>query len=107
MLNFTLHLTSTSISFINESVGPVRPLCLSPKMAAYSNRAAATNICVPMTQTSSPLTPLVDGEFLITVLDVLISMRRMVTSSAIRPGIMSAGTKNPIQEATTSRLVGR
>ncbi len=39
--------------------------------------------------------------------EMLISMRRRVTSRAIRPGTMSAETRKLIQEDMTSRAVGR
>ena len=35
------------------------------------------------------------------------SMRNIVTNKAIRPGTMSTGIKNPMNEATVSRPVGR
>ena len=38
---------------------------------------------------------------------MLTSMRNMVTSKAIRPGTISTGIKNPMNDAAVSRPVGR
>ena len=38
---------------------------------------------------------------------MLTSMRKIVTSKAIRPGTISTGIKNPMNDAAVSRPVGR
>ena len=50
---------------------------------------------------------LTTGPSLCCVLLMLTSMRKVVTSKAIRPGTMSGGIKNPINDATVNMPVGR
>ena len=47
------------------------------------------------------------GPVLFSVLLIFSSVRKMVTNRAIRPGTISTGIKNPINEPRARKLVGR
>ena len=38
---------------------------------------------------------------------MLTSMRKIVTSNAVRPGILSTGIRNPMKDVTVNKPVGR
>ena len=50
---------------------------------------------------------LTTGPLKCTILLILISMRNMVTSKAVRPGTLSTGIKNPMSEISVRNSVGK
>ena len=59
-----------------------------------------------LSQTSAAVTPDALGMFALTLFDVLISMRKSVTSMPMRPGITSLGMKKLMKEASVRTNVG-
>ena len=47
------------------------------------------------------------GPVFCSILLILTSVRKMVTNNAIRPGTISTGIRNPMNETTVRRVVGR
>ena len=69
----------------------------------YSTRAPKTKRMHASIQASMAVRPSALGVLVVTLLNMLTSTRKSVTSRAILPGITSMGIKKEIQETITKR----
>ena len=77
------------------------------RMEAQASNARKTKPMQAIIQDAMAVIPSVFGETLVMELKILVSTRKRVTSSAIRPGTTSGGIRKLTQDTTTKSPLGK